>query len=353
VPRPLGVALLTATVAGLLSYMVVAVPVAAPPLPNGRVLLFCPLAAPPLPRAQIVQYWPAALIGVLLVLSVDAIVLAATVRRRRRRDTGPAPASLDAGPPSASLDARPPPALESAPIASSPLRLERVPLRVAALTAVASLILLVAGVMQGYAMWIPVGLAVLPWIPLLVLETAWKYEHYGFWAIFGVVVLLQIGHMGEHTVQVTQLMLYHGRLAQSHGIFGQLDFETVHFFWDSAIWVIVAVMVTRFGRHNRWLWVAFAAASLHEVEHLYLYWMYLAHPGFYAHGGFEGIMGNGGLIGSPLARPYLHFAYNFVVVLPLVLAFWDQTKHLCARRRPPSVRARIERRRLATALPGS
>jgi hypothetical protein len=45
-------------------------------------------------------------------------------------------------------------------------------------------------------------------------------------------------------------------------------------------------------------------------------------------------MGNGGLVGSPLARPYLHFAYNFVVVLPLVLAFWDQTKRLTESARP-------------------
>ena len=36
-------------------------------------------------------------------------------------------------------------------------------------------------------------------------------------------------------------------------------------------------------------------------------------------------MGNGGLIGSPVARPYLHFAYNFLVVVPMVCAFLDQT----------------------------
>jgi hypothetical protein len=301
---------LIAGAAGFLTYMVLSVPVAAPPLPNGQVLLFCPLAAPPLPRALIVQYWPAALAGALLVLAVDALVVLVTVRFRPTRD---------------SSDSRPAgPAGER----RSPLRLERIPVRVAALTAVASLTLLIAGLSQGYAMWIPVGFAVLPWIPLVVLEAAWKYEHYGLWAIFGVVVLLQIGHMGEHTVQIAQLLLYDGRLGQSHGVFGQLDFETVHFFWDSSIWVVVSLLLTRFGRQNRWLWVAFAACSVHEVEHIYLYWMYLAHPGFYFHGGFEGIMGNGGLVGSPLARPYLHFAYNFLVVTPLVLAFWDQTKRL-------------------------
>ena len=32
----------------------------------------------------------------------------------------------------------------------------------------------------------------------VAIEAVRKYEHYGAWAIFGVVVLLQIGHMGEH-----------------------------------------------------------------------------------------------------------------------------------------------------------
>jgi hypothetical protein len=88
---------------------------------------------------------------------------------------------------------------------------------------------------------------------------------------------------------------------------GQLDFETIHFFWDSAIWLILGLVFTRFAAGNLWLWIAFIAASLHELEHLYLYWIYNADPSFYAHGGLGGIMGNGGLIGAPLARPYLHF----------------------------------------------
>jgi hypothetical protein len=318
--RTAGLAASLALVVGFLAYMVMAIPVAAPRLPNGQVLLFCPLAAPPLPRPQIVHYWPAALTGALIVIGVDAIAVTALLRRRRRAKSAPAAPS-----PTATTAAH------------TPLRLERVPLRAAVISALASLTLLAAGITQGYPMWVPVGLAVAPWIPVLAVEAVAKYEHYGAWAIFGVVVLLQIGHMGEHTVQVSQLLLYQGQLAQSHGVFGQLDFETIHFFWDSAIWVTLALLLSRFGA-NRWLWIAFAAASLHEVEHLYLYWMYLTHPWFYAHGGFEGIMGNGGLIGSPLARPYLHFAYNFLVVVPMTLAFWDQTKHLCDRVQRPGPR---------------
>ena len=75
----------------------------------------------------------------------------------------------------------------------------------------------------------------------------------------------------EHTVQITQLMFRDGQLAQSHGVFGQLGFETVDFVWDSAIWLSLCLLLRPFAAGNRWLWVAFAAASLHEVEHVYLY----------------------------------------------------------------------------------
>jgi hypothetical protein len=303
----------SAAAAGLIAYLVVAVPVTAP-LPGGHLLLFCPLAPLPLPRGQISHHWSVAVAGALIVLAVDTLAVSVALRRGR-----------------AAPGESPPPVS-----AARPLRLERVPLRAVAIAGAASLTLLVAGLTQGHAMWVAVGLALVPWIPLITLEAVWKYEHYGFWAIFGVAVLLQIGHMGEHAVQVTQLLLYNGRLAQSHGVFGQLDFETVHFVWDSAIWLMLCVVLSRFARRNRWLWIAFAAASLHEVEHCYLFWIYNSDPWFYVHGGLAGIMGNGGLIGSPLARPYLHFAYNFIVVVPMVCAFLDQTMHVYDRRRPAS-----------------
>jgi hypothetical protein len=140
--------------------------------------------------------------------------------------------------------------------------------------------------------------------------------------------------MGEHTSQVSQLLATDGDLARSHGVFGTLDFETVHFYWDTTIWLITALMLHRFVR-NPWLWVAFGAASLHQMEHVYLYFVYLADMDFYAEGGLAGILGKGGVIGSPLARPYLHFTYNLLVTVPMVLALWREgrrvTRHAEAR----------------------
>jgi hypothetical protein len=294
-----------------MTYLVTSVRVAAP-LPGGHLLFFCPLAPLPGIHEQTSKYWYVALAGLAFVLAVDIIVV--TVARRRAGRTAAGPAR---------------PASEP-----SPLRLGRVPLQAVAIAAAASITLGAAWLMQGYAMWAWVGMALIPWIPLVAVEAIWKYEHYGFWAIFGVAVLLQIGHMGEHTVQVFQLLIYNGRLAQSHGVFGALDFETIHFYWDSSVWVLLCVVLVRFPRGNKWLWVAFVASSIHEVEHIYLYAVYNADPTFYVHAGLAGIMGNGGVIGSPIARPYLHFAYNFVVIVPTVCAFLDQTKFVRARYGP-------------------
>jgi hypothetical protein len=64
------------------------------------------------------------------------------------------------------------------------------------------------------------------------------------------------------------------------------------------------------------------------MEHVYLYFVFLADMDFYAEGGLAGILGKGGVIGSPLARPYLHFTYNALVTVPMVLALWHESRRV-------------------------
>jgi hypothetical protein len=294
-PRSVGLLVLAVEVGIFLAYMVRNVPV----------------VAPRLPRSEAVRHWPAALVGALIVMVVAAVVIGAVVRRRR---TPLVVSQCEA--PAAGL--RLPRALGW----------QRVPRRAVLISAALSLVLVAAALLSGYPLWV-LGLgALLPWVPLLVFEAAWKHEQYGAFAIFLAVVFFQTLHMGEHTVQVLQLLATNGTLAHSHGVFGQLDFETVHFVADTLVWISLGVFLVIFRGENRWLWVAFAAASLHQVEHLYLFWMYHAHPAVYASGGFAGIMGSGGVIGSPLGRPYLHFSYNVIVIVPMLIALWDQARGL-------------------------
>jgi hypothetical protein len=203
---------------------------------------------------------------------------------------------------------------------------QRVPLRVVVITALLSYGLQMGALIQGYPIYVIVGLTLLPWLLVFAFEYIWKYEHYGFYAFLLAFVLLQLGHLSEHTVQILQLTWTHGNLAKSHGVFGQLDLETVHVIWDSAVWVGLAISLYKFNR-NPWLYVAFFFASAHEVEHLYLYYVYTFDKPFYFTGGLAGVLGYGGVIGSPLFRPYLHFFYNFLVVTPMLIAFVRQTTH--------------------------
>jgi hypothetical protein len=215
-----------------------------------------------------------------------------------------------------------------------PASVERVPTRVLLITAAASLGLLVGAIALGLQLWEVALLALLPWFPIYGLEVIWKQQQYGIYALFASVTLLQLGHLGEHMAQCLQLIVFNGNMKMSHGVFGQLDIETVHFIWNVVIWLTTCLLVYRFGSHNPWLWVAFAAASLHTVEHLYLFYLYVGDPVFYKAGGINGILAQGGMIGSPLARPYLHLLYNVLEVTPFVLAFWDESKRIQRRTAP-------------------
>ena len=305
-PRLVGLAILTVAVAALLAYMVVNVP----------------LVAPRLSRAEAVSHWGAAMTGALIVLAYGLVVVSAALRASRRssRQLG------DAAPATA-----PHPATDRARLIPRSLSLEHVSKRAAATSAFVSTACLTVAAIGGYPLWVAGLAVVIPWLPLVTVEASWKYERHGVFAAFALLVLLQVVHMGEHTMQVGQLLASQGDLATSHGVFGQLDFELVHFVTDTALWLTLGLLLLGFYSGNRWLWVAFAAASLHQVEHFYLFWLNNFHGSLYEQGGFAGIMGDGGMIGSPLDRPYLHFAYNFIVVVPLVIALWDQARRVDGR----------------------
>jgi hypothetical protein len=290
------------------------------------------------------------------------------------------------------------------------LAFRRVPVKIVAVTALLSYLLQIGAILQGQPLYVVAIYTLLPWIPLVLFEGIWKYEHYSLLAIFALVAFLQVGHLSEHFLQVGQLTAMNGTFAcpppvddaanaaravqaglrtaadtptfhtssfvmrptaagvvqgvPACGVFGQLDFETVHLVWDSLVWIGALFLLTRFPR-NVWLWVAAIFASTHEVEHLFLGWIFFierdavfttatqlwattargaivtAHPvgveqtlaTFYEAGGKQGIMGQNGLIERVVGttglfpyRPYLHFVYNSFVVIPTVVAFVVQAR---------------------------
>ncbi len=206
------------------------------------------------------------------------------------------------------------------------LSLQAIPLKVVLISMLASGLLIYGAVIYGFPLWGIVLAGMGPWIPVFTFEAIWKYKHYGFYTFMLVFTILQIGHLGEHSAQVGQLLWSKGDLSVAHGVFGALDRELVHFVWDSLVWIGLCVLLIKIGPHNKWLWIAFVAASFHEVEHLFLFYLDRFHTPFYDAGGTTGILAKGGLVGSPFDRPYLHYIYNFFVVIPLIMAMWDETK---------------------------
>jgi hypothetical protein len=265
-----------------------------------------------LPGGERGQYWPAAAAAAVLVAAIDVTLVRLAMARSRRKPAFVAPSRTQEG--AGRLGAIP-----------RELQFQRVPGAVVVATALASGAALAASLAMTMPLWFAALAALVPWLPACCWEASWKQREYGLYALLLVVAVLQAGHVGEHSAQVTQLLATDGDLSRSHGVFGQLDFETVHFFWDTAIWVILGLLAYTFPR-NGWLWLAFGAASLHEMEHMYLYWLFLAQPDFYMRGGLSGIMGRGGVIGSPLYRPYLHFLYNVLVLAPLLAGLLLQTR---------------------------
>jgi hypothetical protein len=296
--RLMGIAIVGEIAAVFLAYMAVYVPV----------------LGPKLTREEATRHWLAAIVAATVVAIWASFVVRSALRARRA-----SPLPLTA--PVVERESR----LPRIPYC---LRFERVPARWLRAALAFSLATIPITVALGAHLWL-IWLAILsPWWTVIALEARQKHARDAMFAIFGLLVILQLLHMVEHSTQLAQLMITGGTLSHSHGVIGQLDFETVHFVADTTLWISLGLLAINFKGRNTWLWVAFAAASLHQIEHLYLFWMYVGEHTVYLSGGAAGIMGHYGLIGSPLDRPYLHYTYNFIVIVPMLIAFWDEARRV-------------------------
>jgi len=204
------------------------------------------------------------------------------------------------------------------------LAIRTAPAHVIALTATASYLAQLLGILQEWPLW-SIGLVtLLPWLPLATREVAWSYRHYGWLALFYVLVITQGGHLIEHAAQMIQIHALDLSGSRARGIFGALDTEWVHWAWNTIVLVAVAALTWRF-RSNRWLWVALVVAVWHEIEHVAIMATYLSTGRV----GGPGLLSQRGLImgGLPIKRPDLHFWYVVLSTLPIFAAFLVQLRH--------------------------
>ncbi len=218
------------------------------------------------------------------------------------------------------------------------------------------------GILLHWSLSAIAAATILPWIPLFSMKIFWTSKHYGFMATYLVIMILQAGHVGEHVAQMLQFIFiynpqagcygwsWQGYCSLAHGIFGELNREEVHFVWDGIILVACIVLRIHFRKtKNIWLTLALIAAAVHQVEHIYLYGNYALNSNFYNNGGYflgihiinglaaqNGILGYNGILGTlfPFINPILpsrinlHFIYNTLVFIPMVLAFRQQVRQI-------------------------
>ena len=136
--------------------------------------------------------------------------------------------------------------------------------------------------------------------------------------LLGFLALSQTAHLLEHIAQMVQIHVLHLTGASAQGIVGQLNLEWVHFTWNGLVLITLLVLLPRF-RTNPWLIAVTPLAAWHFVEHSMMIATYIQ-TGV---SGSPGLLSSGGLLfgGLPIARPDLHFLYNLVETIPLLVAW--------------------------------
>lgn len=145
---------------------------------------------------------------------------------------------------------------------------------------------------------------------------------------FAALVVVQLFHSVEHVAQVAQRYLFHS--ATPEGFLGAwLDLEWVHFTYNVSLGVLLAIVFIGYKMYeSRWRditpvgWWALVAAvvvqlGVHIPEHVARIYQYLAHgwdpaPGILGHTAIQGT--------GPFDLLLLHFWYNAIVTVPLVVA---------------------------------
>ncbi|MDB5078887.1 MAG: Cyclic nucleotide-binding domain (cNMP-BD) protein [Chloroflexi bacterium] len=75
-------------------------------------------------------------------------------------------------------------------------------------TALASYVLQLSAILLHWHLWAIALATLIPWIPLFTMKVLYNSRHYGFMAFYMVLMLVQVGHVGEHVVQMGEYMAY-------------------------------------------------------------------------------------------------------------------------------------------------
>lgn len=181
-----------------------------------------------------------------------------------------------------------------------------------------------------------VALAVLiAWLPYISLKFRADIVAFGsLLAVFALLIPAQLLHLVEHSAQITQIHLLGWAPRDAVGIISSLNNEIVHFLWNVGV-VSVSIWLYAHGARGWLMLVNIGWAVLHTGEHIYMLRNYILSGGTQ---GLPGILGQGGWLNQaaitqntflcrvPIAttwiRPDIHFGWNLLEVILLLMAFF-------------------------------
>jgi hypothetical protein len=135
-----------------------------------------------------------------------------------------------------------------------------------------------------------------------------------------IFMLIIVAHWMEHVLQIYQIYGLGWAPRDAGGILGVIfpqlvESEVLHFVYDFIQWAGIVVLVTGFHGRARSLWtVAMVAQTWHYIEHVLLMGQYLT--GYF----FFGAAMQTSILQYWFPRAELHFAYNLLVFIPMVIA---------------------------------
>ena len=130
-------------------------------------------------------------------------------------------------------------------------------------------------------------------------------------------VVVQSFHMVEHVSQIIQKFVL--KLPVAHGVLGEfLDLEPVHFTYNLTYLILIILIWQSFRRTRNerkrlygLVFFALAFQSWHFIEHTVKLEQYFV----------EGCVSCLGILGSFADLVILHFAYNLIAFIPIILVF--------------------------------
>jgi hypothetical protein len=128
--------------------------------------------------------------------------------------------------------------------------------------------------LEWLPLWAATALTLVVLLPAGVLKWRDDFHRYGATLMgLSILVTAQGLHTIEHLVQWAQYHLLLLTMRQANGLLSPANAEWVHFTWNWLVLIaVVALMVG--GMRGRWMWLLFAVALFHTIEHSYTFIRY-------------------------------------------------------------------------------